>query len=86
MKISCPKSEEETEGWRETSNVEIHHLRSSSNIIRSTESRPMRWAGHTDRMGGKKYAKRVFVEKCEGKRPLGKPRREWYENINMNPK
>jgi hypothetical protein len=46
----------------------------------------MRWAGHTNSMGVNRYAYRILVGKCEGKRPFGKPRRVWYENIKMNPK
>jgi hypothetical protein len=44
----------------------------------------MRWAGHVARMGTKLNAYRILVGKPEGKRPLGKPRRRWVDNINMN--
>ena len=44
----------------------------------------MRWAGHVARMGEERGAYRVLVEKPEGKRPLGKPRRRWVDNIRMD--
>jgi hypothetical protein len=44
----------------------------------------MRWAGHVARIGEKWNAYRIFVEKPEGKRPLGRPRRRWEDNIRMN--
>jgi hypothetical protein len=44
----------------------------------------MRWAGHVARKGRKRNAYRILVGKPEGKRPLGKPRRRWVDNIKMN--
>jgi hypothetical protein len=44
-------------------------------IIRMIKSRRMRLAEHLARMGEKRNAYRIFVEKPEGKRPLGRPRR-----------
>jgi len=41
----------------------------------------MRWAGHVARMGEEREAYRVLVGKPEGKRPLGRPRRRWVDNI-----
>jgi len=47
----------------------------------------MRWAGHAARMGERKGVQRVLVRKPEGKKPLGRPRRRWEENINhLTPK
>ena len=43
----------------------------------------MRWAGHVACMGKKRGAYRVLVAKCEGKRPLGRPRCRWEDNIKM---
>ena len=43
----------------------------------------MRWAGHVARMGEEREAYRVLVGKPEGKRPLGRPRRRWVDNIGM---
>jgi len=48
------------------------------------KSRRMRWVGHIARMGEKRGVYRVLVEKPEGKRPLGIPRRRWEDNIKMD--
>jgi hypothetical protein len=48
------------------------------------KSRRMRWAGHVTRMGEKRNAYRILVGKPEGKRPLGRPRRRWVDNIKMD--
>jgi hypothetical protein len=45
--------------------------------------RMMRWAGHVARMGGKRNAYRILVGKPEEKRPLGRPRHRWVDNIKM---
>jgi len=42
----------------------------------------MRWAGHVARMGENRVVHRVLVGKPEGKRPLGRQRRRWENNIN----
>jgi hypothetical protein len=47
------------------------------------KSRRMRWAGHLTRMGKKRNAYRILVGMPEGKRPLGRPRRRWVDNIKM---
>jgi len=44
----------------------------------------MRWAGHVARMGEGRGVYRVLVGKPEGKRPLGRPRRRWEDNIKMD--
>jgi len=44
----------------------------------------MRWAGHVARMGEKRGVYRVLVGKPEGKRPLGRPRHRWEDNIKMD--
>jgi len=43
----------------------------------------MRWAGHVARLGEGRDVHRVLVGKPEGKRPLGKPRRSWEDNIKI---
>ena len=56
----------------------------SPNIIRNLKSRRLRWAGHVARMEKFRNAYRVLVEKPESKRPLGRPRRRWEDNIKMD--
>ena len=61
-----------------------YDLYSSPNIFRVIKSGRMRWAGHVARMGEEREAYRVLVGKPEGKRPLGRPRRRWVDNIRMD--
>jgi hypothetical protein len=44
----------------------------------------MRWEGHVIMNGEKRNAYRIMVGKPEGKRPLGKPRRRWVDNIKID--
>jgi len=44
----------------------------------------MRWAGHVAHMGEERGVYRVFVGKPEGRRPLGRPRRRWVNNIRTD--
>jgi hypothetical protein len=48
------------------------------------KSRRMRWAGHVGRMGEKTNAYRILVGMPEGKKPLGRPRCRWADNIKMD--
>ena len=52
------------------------------NIVRVVKSRRMRWVGHVKHMGERKGVHRVLMGKPEGKRPLGRPRRRWEDNIS----
>jgi hypothetical protein len=65
-------------------NDELHKLYSSPNIVRVNKSRRMRWAGHVARMGDGRGVYRLLVGRPEGKRPLGRPRRMWEDNIKMD--
>ena len=56
----------------------------SPNIVRVIKWRRIRWAGHVVRMGEERGLYRVLVGKPEGKRPLGRPRRRWVDNIMMD--
>jgi hypothetical protein len=64
-------------------NGEINDISSSPNI-RVIKSRGMRWAGHVARMGERRGTYRVLVWKPGGKRPCGRPRRRWEDNIKMD--
>jgi hypothetical protein len=65
-------------------NDELHDLYSSPNIVRVIKSRRMRWAGHVARMGEGTGLYRVLVGRPEGKRPSGRPRRRWEDNVKMD--
>ena len=64
--------------------VPKYDLYSLPNIVRVVKSRRMRWAGHVARIGEDRGVQRVLVGKPEGKRPLGRPRRRWEDNIKMD--
>jgi hypothetical protein len=65
-------------------NDELYSLYSSLNIVRVIISRGMRWAGHVAQMGEGRGAYRVLIGRPKGKRPLGRPRCRWEENIKMD--
>jgi hypothetical protein len=83
-RIFGSKRDEVTGGWRKLHNEELHNLYSSASIIRMIKLRRMTWAGHVARMGEKRNAYRVLVGNPEGKRPLGRPRHRWMDNIRMD--
>jgi hypothetical protein len=66
------------------SEVELNALHSSPNIIQVIKSRRMRWAGHVARVRKKRAAYRILMRRPEGRRPLGRPRRRWEDNIKMD--
>jgi hypothetical protein len=83
-RISGPKRDEVTVGWGKLHNEELRDLYSSPSIIRIIKSRRMRWAGHVAQMGENRNAYRLLVGKPEGKRPLGRPRCRWADNIKID--
>ena len=83
-RIFGPRRDEETGEWRRLHNEELNDLYCSPNIVRVIKSRRMRWAGHVACMGEERWVYRVLVGKPEGKRPLGRPRRRWVDNIRMD--
>jgi hypothetical protein len=70
--------------WRKLQNEELNDLYSLSNIVRVVKSRRMRWAGHVACMEEERGVHRLLVGKPEGKRPLGRPRRRWEDNITTD--
>jgi hypothetical protein len=70
--------------WRKLHNEELNDLYSLPSIVLVVKSRRMRWVGHVARMGKDKAVHRVLVGKPEEKRPLGRPRRRWEDNIKMD--
>jgi hypothetical protein len=80
-RIFGPERDGVTGGWRKLHNEELHNLYSSPSIIRIIKSKRMRWAGHVTRMGDKRNVYRLLVGKPQGKRPLGRPRRRWIDNM-----
>jgi hypothetical protein len=82
LRIFGPKWDEVTRGWRKLHNEELHNLYTSPTIFRMVKwRRRVRLAGRVARMGENRTAYRILVGKQEGKRPLGRPRRRWVDNI-----
>jgi hypothetical protein len=75
--------DEVTGGWRKLHNEELHNLYSSPSAIRMIKSRRMRWAEHVAQMGARKNVYRILVGKPKGRRPLGRLRSRWVDNIKM---
>jgi hypothetical protein len=82
--IFGPKRDEMTGGWRKLHDEELHGLYSLPSIVRVIKARRMRWAGHVARMGEVRGAYNILVGRPEGRRPLGRPRRRWDDNIKMD--
>jgi hypothetical protein len=83
-RIFVPKSDEVTGEWRKLHNEELNGLYSLPNTVRVIKSRRLRWAGHVASMGEGRGVYMVLVGKPEGKRPLGRPRRRWEDNVRMD--
>jgi len=83
-RIFGPRRDEVTGEWSRLHNEELNDLYSLPNIVRVIKSRRMRWAGHVARMGEERGTYRVLVGKPEEKKPLGRPRRRWVNNIRMD--
>jgi hypothetical protein len=80
-RIFGPKRDEVTGGWRKLHNEELHGLYCTPSIVRVIKAKRMRWAGHVVRMG---EAYNILVGRPEWRRPLGRPRRRWEDNIKMD--
>jgi len=83
-RIFGPKRDKVTREWRKLHNEELNGLYCSPNNVRVINSRRTRWVVHVARVGEWTGVCRVMVGKPEGKRPLGRPRRRWEDNIKMD--
>jgi hypothetical protein len=83
-RIFGSKRDEVTGEWRKLRNEELNNLYCSPNIVRVIKWRIITWFGHVVRMVEGKGVYRVLVGKPEGKRPLGRPRHRWEDNIKMD--
>jgi hypothetical protein len=77
-----PKRDEVMGGWRKLQNKELHDLYSLPDIIRMIKL--MWWVGHVAQKGVKRNAYKLLAGKPEGKRPLGRPRPRWVNNIRID--
>jgi hypothetical protein len=84
MFIIRERRDEVTGEWRKLHNEEPNDMYSLANIVRVVRSRRMRWVGHVARMGEGRGVHRVLMGRPEGRRPLGRPRHRWEDNIKMD--
>jgi hypothetical protein len=82
-RIFGPKREEDG-SWRKLHNDELHSLYSSPNTVRVIKLRKMMWEGHVARTAEGRGIYRVLVGMPEGRRPLGRLRRRWEDNIKLD--
>jgi len=82
-RIFGAKRDEVPREWRKLHNEELNDLYSSPSIVWMIKSRRMRWVGHVASMRDRRGVYRVLVGKPEGKKPLGRPRLRWEDNIKM---
>jgi len=83
-RIFGPKRDEVAGEWRKLHSKELNDLYSSPIIGQAIKLRRMRWVGRVARMGESRGLYRVLVGKPEGKKPLGRPRHSWENNIKMD--
>jgi hypothetical protein len=83
-RIFGPKRDGVMGGWRKLHNQELHNLYSSPSTFRIIKLKRMRWVGHMAQMGEKRNMYTLLVGKPEGKRPTGRPRHRWIDNIKMD--
>ena len=69
--------------WRRLHNEELHSLHPSPYIVRVIKSRRLGWVGHVVRMEQGRSAFIILIGKPAGKRPLGRPRLRWEDNIRI---
>lgn len=80
-KIYGPLSDTTTGRYRIRTNKELEDLYGTSTIVREIKSRRLQWAGHVRRLPESRIVKLAWEEAPIGKRPLGRPRLRWKDNI-----
>lgn len=78
--IYGPVKDNTTQQYRMRTNRELEELYSQPDIVKIIKSQRLRWAGHVKRQG-QRVVRLVWEEVPEGKRPLGRPRMRWRDNI-----
>ena len=72
--------------WRRLHDEKLHSLYRSPNIVRVIKFRRLRWAGHAARIEEGRSAFKISTGTPAVKRPFGRPRRRWEDNIRIDPK
>ena len=70
--------------WRKHHNEKLHSLYRPPNIVRVIKSRRLRWAGHVARMEKGRNTFNILTGTLTEKRPLGRPKQRWEDNIRMD--
>ena len=83
-RIFGPKRDEVREKWKKLHNEELNDLYCSPYIVRVIKSRKNEMGGACGTHGDRRGVYRVLMGKHEGKKPLGRPRRRWEDNIKMD--
>jgi len=83
-RIFVPKMEKITGEWRKLHKEELYDPYCSLSIFRVIKSRGIKWAGHVARKEEREDVYRILMGKPEGRKPLGRPKRRWENNIKMD--
>jgi len=70
--------------WRRLHNEELHGLYDSPDVMKIMKSRRLRWAGNVARTEGRRRLYSIAIGRPDGRRPLGRPRRRWEDNIRRD--
>ena len=83
-RILGPVYDEEEGGYRRRHNQEIRELTGQIKLQNEVIVRRLRYAGHCSRMGDDRVPKRILNGQVQGRRPLGRPRYRWNDNIKQD--
>ena len=87
-RIEGPIYDQETNEWRRRHNREIRNSTKQPNVCDVIRSRRLQWAGHVARMEEDRNPKRIFLAEVGGRRPVGRPRKDWRrcleEDVNIS--
>ena len=80
-RITGPVYDVEESTWRRRHNEEVRELTKQVKITDFISSQRLRWLGHVARMGEQRWPRRVMEGMMEGRRPVGRPRMRWKDNV-----
>ena len=81
-KIFGPTKDEN--GWRMRTNKEVYDLYKDPTIVAEIKKSRLRWSGHLERMANNRAAKVVYAQNPRGKRPKGRPRLRWSDDVQSD--
>ena len=83
-RIYGPVFNAETNQWERRHNRDLPQLSGQPYIQDVVRSRRLRWAGHCARMPDQRLPKILLHGTVEGRRPVGRPRYRWKDNIKKD--